>query len=154
MARQLREDIANLIDEPDWDNSDASLNKDDDYSLLGLTDPLQRAEDNEDSNEESGRTQQRVHSDAGSFLPQESEQPCASDAASFTGPSPTFSVMFNDPVGPAIDMDSTATAINFFDITFGNDIMDLLVEQINLYATQYPPSGTIHVCRKYTCSSA
>ena len=37
MARQLQaEDVANIMDEPDWDNSDASSDEDDDNSPLGL----------------------------------------------------------------------------------------------------------------------
>ena len=36
-------------------------------------------------------------------------------------------------MGPATEMD-------FFDVTFGNDIMEIMVEQTNLYAQQNPPS--------------
>jgi hypothetical protein len=38
-------------------------------------------------------------------------------------------------------MDSSATAMDFFDITFGNDIMEMMVEQTNLYTQQNPPSA-------------
>jgi hypothetical protein len=38
-------------------------------------------------------------------------------------------VSFNEPVGPAIEMDSTFTALDLFNVTFGNDIMELLVEK-------------------------
>ena len=48
---------------------------------------------------------------------------------------------FSEPVGPAIEMESTATAFDFFNITLGNDIMELIVEQTNLYAEQHPPSA-------------
>ena len=71
------EDVANIMDEPHWDDSDASSDKDNEYSPLGLRHPLQRAEDSEDSDDNSGHTQQAVH--AGAFPPQESEQPRASD---------------------------------------------------------------------------
>ena len=74
-----------------------------------MRDPLQRAEDSKDSDDESGCRQQKVHT--GTFPSQESEQPHASDPTSSTGFSPTFSVTFNEPVDLAIDMDSTATAI-------------------------------------------
>ena len=43
-------------------------------------------------------------------------------------------------MGPATEMDSSATAMDFFDVTFGNDIMEMMVEQTNLYAQQNPPS--------------
>ena len=97
--------------EPDWDDSDASSDEDDEYSPLGLRDFLQRAEDSEDSDNDSGHTEQTVH--AGALPPQDSEQPRTSDSTSSTGSSPTLPVTFNEPVGLAIDMDSTATAIDF-----------------------------------------
>ena len=99
------------MDEPHWDDSDASSDKDNEYSPLGLRHPLQRAEDSEDSDDNSGHTQQAVH--AGAFPPQESEQPHASDPTSSTGSSPTLPVTCIEPVGLSIDMDSTATAIDF-----------------------------------------
>ena len=69
MARQLTaEDIANLIDQPDWDNSDAKSNEDNGYFPLSFRDPLQWARNSEDSDDESDHTQQTVH--AGSFPPQ------------------------------------------------------------------------------------
>ena len=41
MARQLRaEDVADIMDEPDWDDSDASSDEDDEYSPLGLRTPF------------------------------------------------------------------------------------------------------------------
>ena len=41
MARQLRaEDVADIMDEPDWDDSDASSDKDDEYSPLSLRTPF------------------------------------------------------------------------------------------------------------------
>ena len=79
MAQQLRaEDVANILDEPD-----ASSDEDDEYSPLGLRDPLQRAEDSEDSDDDSGHTEQTVH--AGALPPQDSEQPRTSDPTSSTG---------------------------------------------------------------------
>ena len=111
MARQLRaEDVANIMDEADWDDSDASSDEDDDCSPLGLRDPLQRAEDSEDSDNDSGHTEKTVH--AGALPPQDSEQPHTSDPTFSTGSLPTLPVTFNEPVGLAIDMDSTATTIN------------------------------------------
>ena len=83
------------MDEPDWDDSDTSSDEDDEYSLLGLRDPLQRAEDSEDSDDDSGHTQQTVH--AGALPPQESEQLRVSDPTSSTGSSPTLPVTFNEP---------------------------------------------------------
>ena len=112
MARQLRaEDVSNIMDEPGWDDSAASSDEDDEYSPLSLRDPLQRAEDSKDSDDNSGHTEQTVH--AGALPPQDSEQPRASDPTSSTGSSPTLPVTFNEPIGLAIDMDSTATAIDF-----------------------------------------
>ena len=65
MARQLwAEDVANILDEPDWDNSNASSDNDDEYSPLGLRDPIRRAEDSVDSEDSSGHTQQTVHTGA------------------------------------------------------------------------------------------
>ena len=41
MGRQLRaEDVADIMDEPDWDDSDASSDEDDEYSPLGLRTPF------------------------------------------------------------------------------------------------------------------
>ena len=37
----LAEDVANIMDGPDWDDSDASSDEDNEYSPLGLRDPLQ-----------------------------------------------------------------------------------------------------------------
>ena len=111
MARQLRaEDVANIMDEPGWDDSDASLDEDDEYSPLSLRDPLQRVEDSKDSDDDFGHKEQTVH--AGALPPQDSEQPRASDPTSSTDSSPTLPGTFNKPVGLAIDMDSTATAID------------------------------------------
>ena len=59
------------MDELDWDNSNVGSDNDDEYSPLSLRDPLRRAEDNKDSEDGSGHTQQTVH--AGALPPQESE---------------------------------------------------------------------------------
>ena len=60
MARGLQaEDIASMVNEPEWDNSDASSDEDEYFSLLGLAlpDPLQRAEDSGDSDDDPHHTQ-------------------------------------------------------------------------------------------------
>ena len=89
MARQLRaEDVADIMDEPDWDDSDASSDEDDEYSPLGL----RQAEDSENSEYGSGHTQQTVH--AGTLPPQESEQPCVRNPTSATSFSPTRSFSY------------------------------------------------------------
>ena len=67
------------------------------------------------------------------------EQPPGNPVTPTTGPnssSASFQLphQFSEPVGPATEMDSSATAMDFFDITFGNDIMEMMVEQTNLYA--------------------
>lgn len=78
MAQELRaEDIASMANEPDWDNSDASSDEDEDFSPLGLapTDPLQRAEDSCNSDDEPHHTQSV---NACTFPLQEAElRPCA-----------------------------------------------------------------------------
>ena len=53
MARELT--VEELVDEPDWNNSDASSDDDDDYFYGGLQlgDPLQQAQDGSGTNEDS-----------------------------------------------------------------------------------------------------
>ena len=127
------------MDEPDWDNSDASSDEDDEYSPLGLRDPF--------SERKTAKTQTTILAiQSRQFtlalsLPRILNNHTQSDPTSSTGSSPTLSVVFNEPVGLAIDIDNTATAIDVSDIIFGNDMMELLVEQTNLYAAQHPPSA-------------
>jgi hypothetical protein len=64
-----------------------------------------------------------------------------STSSTISSGSSTLPVTFDSPVGPAIDMPSTSTALDVFNLTFGNNIMEMLVEQTNLYATQNPPSA-------------
>jgi hypothetical protein len=37
-------------------------------------------------------------------------------------------------------MASTSTALDFFNETFGNDVMEHMVQETNIYASQNPPS--------------
>ena len=144
-------DIANLVYEPDWDNSDASSD-DEDYSPLRLasTDRIEQAENSTPFEEELEETQETAtasssidNSSSGNSMP---EQPPGNPVTPTTGPnssSASFQLphQFSEPAGPATEMDSSATAMDFFDITFGNDIMEMMVEQTNLYAQQNPPSA-------------
>ena len=136
-----------MVEDSDWENSDASSDNED-YSLLASTqpDPLKQAESTAESNEEHEETAQPV-----TTTPQTSPTDSTNSEVTnsileaphdSTVTSNTLSTMqFSEPVGPAIEMESTATALNFFNITFGNDIMELIVEQTNLYAEQNPPSA-------------
>ena len=91
----------NIIDEPDWDNSNASLD-DDEYSPHGLRDPLHQAKDSKDLDNDSGHTQQTVH--AGTLPPQESEQPHPSGPTSSANSLPMIPFTSNEAVGWAIDI--------------------------------------------------
>ena len=148
MARPLRaQQIARMVEDSDWENSDASSD-DEDYSLLASTqpDPLKQAECTAESDEEHEETTQPVtmtpqtsptdstNSEVTNSIP---EAPCDSTVTS----SALSTMQFSEPVGPAIEMGSTATALDFFNITFGNDRMELIVEQTNLYAERNPPSA-------------
>ena len=143
-------DIANLVYEPDWDNSDASSD-DEDYSPLRLasTDRIEQAENSTPFEEELEETQETAtasssidNSSSGNSM---LEQPPGNPVTPTTGPnssSASFQLhQFSEPAGPATEMDSSATAMDFFDITFGNDIMEMMMEQTNLYAQQNPPSA-------------
>jgi hypothetical protein len=126
MAKELRaENIARMVNEPDWDNSDASSDEED-LSPLGLAvaDPLQRAEESDDVDDEP-------------------QQPTLSTQFTDSGPNSSGidQLRFEEPVGPVQDMHRTATALDFFNITFGNTVMDMLVQQTNLYAAQNPPAS-------------
>ena len=61
--------------------------------------------------------------------------PSASSATPFDPPP------FSYPVGPVSLLESDATPFDFFSLFFDDDIMDHIVEQTNLYATQNPPSA-------------
>ena len=126
MAKELRaENIARMVNEPDWDNSDASSDEED-LSPLGLAvaDPLQQAEESDDVDDEP-------------------QQPTLSTQFTDSGPNSSGidQLRFEEPVGPVQDMHRTATALDFFNITFGNTVMDMLVQQTNLYAAQNPPAS-------------
>ena len=132
-----------MVEDSAWENSDASSD-DEDYSLLASTqpDPLKQAERTAESDEEHEETAQPV-----TTTPQASPTDSANSEVTNSIPeaprdstvtSNALSTMqFSEPVGPAIEMESTATALDFFNITFGNDI----IEQTNLYAEQNSPSA-------------
>lgn len=82
------------MDEPEWDNANVNSDEDDEYSTLGLGDPLHWVEDSEDSDCNSGHAQQTVHT--GALSPQEYEQLHASDPTSSTGTLLTLPVTFNE----------------------------------------------------------
>ena len=52
-------------------------------------------------------------------------------------------MLFQEPVGPRVSLDSTSTALDAFLLFFGEDTFQLLSEQTNLYASQSPP-GSIY----------
>ena len=133
-------EVAEQFEESDWENSDGSSDEDDDFFIpefspldIALNDHLELAEESETEEE----SQMPIQPQSGSNSPNnEASQDTSATGSTFTEPIP-----FNEPVGPAIDMDSTSTLLDFFNITFGDDIMELLVEQTNLYAEQNPPSA-------------
>lgn len=43
--------------------------------------------------------------------------------------------------GPTTLLGSNATPLDFFILIFDDDMLQLIVDQINLYAAQNPPSG-------------
>ena len=47
---------------------------------------------------------------------------------------------FDHPVGPSVNMASTSKALYFFNETFGNDVMEHMVQETNVYASQNPAS--------------
>ena len=130
-------EVAEQFEESNWENSDASSDKDDDFFIpaefsplyIAANDHLELAEDSE-TEEDSQPTIQ----------PQNGSSNSTGDTSA-TGSAFSDPIPFNEPVGPAIEMDSTSTPLDFFNVTFGNDIMELLVEQTNLYAEQNPPSA-------------
>ena len=139
MARELTaEELACFVDEPDWNNSDASSDDDDDYFRGGLQpgDPLQQAQDGSETNEDSEPTQPPPQ------VATREEEPPASPLTSSTENSGlgTLSVAFDHPVGPSVNMASTSKALNFFNETFGNDVMEHMVQETNVYASQNPAS--------------
>jgi hypothetical protein len=127
MARELTaEELACFVDEPDWNNSDASSDVDDNYFRGGLQtgDPLQQAQDGSETDEDSEPTQ----------------PPPPVTSSTEISRSGTLPVAFDHPVGPSVNMASTSTALDFFNETFGNDVMEHMVQETNIYASQNPPS--------------
>ena len=133
MVRRFRaENIP--VGEPDWDNSDASSDEDDYSEWIPAEDPLQQAEesdkDSDNSHDINNESTSISTSDNATESTRNSLVTSCTDG-SLTLPATLTS--FNEPVGPAIIMPSTATALDFFNITFGNEIMEMLVEQTNGY---------------------
>lgn len=100
-----------MVDEPEWNNSDVSLDEDDDFFETGLQplDPLQQAQNESELDEDPVEHQQTPTE------PTSEEQPSTEEVTSSTviSGSSTLPATFDSPVGPAIDMPSTSTAMNF-----------------------------------------
>ena len=129
-------EVAKQFKESDWENSTGSSDEDDhffipEFSSLNIAsnDHLELAEESE-TEEDSKPTIQ----------PQNKSSNSPGDTSA-TGSVFSDPIPFNEPVGPAIKMDSTSIPLDFFNVTFGIDIMELPVEQTNLYAEQNPPSA-------------
>jgi hypothetical protein len=125
-ARNTAETVDTRFDGSDWENSDASsVESDDEVSPLDIpqNDVLDRAADF-----------QFVESET-----EEDNEQTSNSTSCSNSRTPFNHVPFQEPVGPAILLDSTATALDFFNLTFGNDVMDLLVQQTNIYASHNPP---------------
>ena len=120
-------EVAKQFEESDWENSDESSDENDNFFITKFP-PLDFASNDhlELAEEDSQPTIQ----------PQNGSSNPPSDTSA-TGSAFSDPIPFNEPVGPAIEMDSMSTPLNFF----GNDIMELLVEQTNLYAEQNPQSA-------------
>ena len=116
MARELRaEDIAHMVAEPDWDNSDTSLDEDDDYFQTGLQplDPLQQAQNISERDEETAEQEPQVTSSG-----DEPTDETGVTSSTVASSSDRLLVPFDSTVGPAIEMPSTSTALDFFNLTF------------------------------------
>ena len=106
MAREITaEDVANMVGEPDWDNSDASSDEEDHFTSCFIPeDPLQQAEDAAKTGEDSDKT----NSESASITLEETEPSRDSVVTSRTSGSSTLPVTsFNEPVGPANEKPST-----------------------------------------------
>jgi hypothetical protein len=134
------EDIACVVEEPDWENSDASSDEDDDdYFQAGLPplDPLQQAQSSTEPDEEPVDVPPTPREDYSADETNVARGTTVTSPSTSSTSSSTLPVTFDSPVGPAIDMPSTSTALDVFNLTFGNNIMEMLVEQTNLYAIYY-----------------
>ena len=65
-----------------------------------------------------------------------------STAATNTTSSPFSPPEFTQSVGPAVSLDSAATALDAFLLIFGDNTFKLLADQTNLYARQTPPGAS------------
>ena len=65
-----------------------------------------------------------------------------STAATNTTSSPYSPPEFTQSVGPAVSLDSAATALDAFLLIFGDNTFKLLADQTNLYARQTPPGAS------------
>ena len=65
-----------------------------------------------------------------------------STAATNTASSPFSPPEFTQSVGPAVSLDSAATALDAFLLIFGDNTFKLLADQTNLYARQTPPGAS------------
>ena len=88
----------------------------------------------------SDDTMPEVHSTA-STTTDVSASPPSSPPASSGAVVPFKPPQFTTPVGPCTLLNSTATPLDFFMLLFDQDIIQLLVDQTNLYASQNPPGA-------------
>ena len=145
MAKLLTcSEVLGIIDDSDWENSDDDCLESDEEDNVYHVDPLDRVQDDDGPNdcvdtydplEPSSPDHTSDDSASPSISPTASPSPPTNAAVPFNPPP------FTSPVGPLTVLNSTATPLDFFMLLFDDDILQLLVDQTNLYASQNPPGA-------------